>query len=104
MLAVRCWCALPAAIAVVANTPARPTTASHRNTRIFTLSLPGVVRTLTWSYGYFLLPPARAVRERILGERLGPDLDAVARCRRREVAAADDADRVDEVLVEMVDE
>src|SRR3954453_18594250 len=48
--------------------------------------------------------PSRSVRESELGERLRTDLDAVAGRRRHLVAAADDADRVDEVLVQVVDE
>src|SRR2546430_17528007 len=50
------------------------------------------------------LPPAGAVRECELGERLRLDLDAVARRLRREVAPSLDPHRVDEVLVQVVDE
>src|SRR5262245_31383907 len=56
------------------------------------------------AYFLLLLPPAGAVGERELREGLRSDLDAVPRRRRGEIAAADDGDRVDEVLVEVVDE
>src|SRR5204863_6084595 len=55
--------------------------------------------------GYFLLlPPAWAVREGVLGQRLWADFDAVAGCRRREVPASDNPYRVDEMLVQVIDE
>src|SRR5581483_5178772 len=89
----------PAANAAVVSTPASPTSASTPNKRIFTVS------SSLWSCGYLLLPPpARPVRERELGQGLRADLDAVARRRRRDVTAANDPDRVDEMLVQVVDE
>src|SRR5438477_6600331 len=73
--------------------------ASTPNKRIFTVS------SSLWSRGYLLLPPpTRPVRERELGQGLRADLDAVAGRRRREIATADDPDRVDEILVQVVDE
>src|ERR1700756_4486253 len=94
-----CACPWPAANAAVVRTPASPTSASTPNKRIFTVS------SSLWSCGYLLLlPPARPVRERELGQGLRADLDAVARCRRRDVTAANDPDRVDEMLVQVVDE
>src|SRR3954453_22532783 len=95
----------PAPNAVVARTPTRPMATNAPIRRIFTVFLRFRGRiVLSCAYSLPPLPPARAVRERELGQRLRTDLDAVARHRRREVAAADDPDRVDEVLVQVVDE
>ena len=47
--------------------------------------------------------PLVPVREAVAGERLGPDLGAVARPRRHLVARVANDDRIDEVLVQMVD-
>src|SRR5581483_4735915 len=99
MVLPRCACPCPAANAAVVSTPASPMSASTPNKRTFTVS------SSLWSRGdLLLLPPAGAVRKGELGQRLRTDLDAVARRRRREIAAADDPDRVDEVLVQVVDE
>src|SRR5262245_22723852 len=98
MPAARWAWARPAASAVVARTRTSPMATSPLLGRIFTFSLPSC------GYSRLFLEPARAVRERELGQRLRADLDAVARRRRSEVAAADDPDRVDEVLVQVVDE
>src|SRR5690348_7577579 len=97
MPAARWACARPAASAVVASTRTSPM-ASPTLRRIFTVSLPSC------GYSRRFLEPARAVRERELGQRLRADLDAVARCGRGEVAAPDHPDRVDEVLVQVIDE
>src|SRR5919198_4473583 len=105
LLALWAWLE-PAPNAAVASTPTSASAPSPPITRLFTVSsLSEVESDACRSRGYsLLLPPARPVRERELGQGLGPDLDAVARRRRREVAAAGDPDRVDEVLVQVVDE
>src|SRR3982751_4756417 len=106
MPAVLRACPPPAASAAVVRTPASATSRSAPTRRAFTVILLASILCRERSRGYvlLLLPPARAVRERELGERLGPDLDAVARRRGREIAPVDDADRSDEVLVQVVDE
>src|SRR5579863_5876356 len=106
MLPAFCACPLPPANAAVARTPASAAMATAPMTRFFT-----VFSSLRWTDAcrcscgdFLLLPPARAVRERELGQRLGTDLDAVARRRRREIAASHDTDRIDEMFVQVVDE
>src|SRR5258705_8521544 len=104
---VPAFCACPSlpANAVAAKTLASPQSTSAPMTRDFIVS--SSLRSIgagRWSCGNFLAPPALAVRERELGQRLGPDLDAVARGRRREIATTDNANRVDEMLVQVVDE
>src|SRR5579864_1486415 len=105
MLPAFCVCPLPPAIAAVARTPASAN-ASAPMTRDFI-----VFSSLRWNDSCrcsrgdsLLLPPARAIWERELGQRLGSDLDAVAGPRRRAVAAARDPDRINEMLVQVVDE
>src|SRR5262245_49389320 len=106
LLALWAWLE-PAPNAAVARTPTSASAPIAPITRLFTVSSLSEVESVAyrWSRGNsFLRPPARPVRERELGQGLGPDLDAVSRRRRREVPAAGDPDRVDEVLVQVVDE
>src|SRR5256712_11738818 len=53
--------------------------------------------------GRRLRAPRRTCREPVLAERLHPHLDSVAGFHGRHVAPALDRDRIDEVLVEMID-
>src|SRR5436190_21610588 len=95
----------PDADIVTASAPTSPTSASALKTRSFTVSSSlGLVVSDTGHYvNLFLrLPPPGAVGERELRQRLGSDLDAAAGCRRRDVAPADDSNRVDEVLVQVI--
>src|SRR5258705_4010784 len=90
--------------AAVTRMPASAKNTSMPMTRDFIVS--ASLRSIEpwWSCGHFLLPPALAVRKRELGQRLRPDLDAVAGRRRGEIATPDDTNRVDEMLVQVVDE
>src|SRR5436190_21519510 len=102
-----CVCTPPDADIVTASAPTSPTSASALKPRSFTVSSSlGLVASDTGHCVNLLLrlPPSGPVRERELRQRLGSDLDAAAGGRRREVAPADDPNRVDEVLVQVVDE
>src|SRR5215831_6040485 len=98
-----CVCTPPDADIVTARAPTSPTSATALKTRSFTVSSSlGLVATGDCVDLFLRLPPSRAVGERELRQRLGPDLDAATGRRRSEVAPADDLDRVDEVLVQVV--
>src|SRR5262249_61060614 len=93
LLALWAWLE-PAPNAAVARTPTSASAPIAPITRLFTVSSLSEVESVAyrwtrWSRGNsFLLPPARPVRARELVQRLGPELDAVARHRRRRPRAA----------------
>src|SRR5262252_835740 len=94
-----CVCTPPDADIVTARAPTSPTSASALRTRSFTVSSSlGLVAT-GHCVNLFRLPPSRPVRECELRQRRGADLDAAPGLRGCEVAPADDAHGVDEVLV-----
>src|ERR1700747_1386740 len=99
-------CPRPAPTAAVASAPTAASASSPAKRRVFTVSSLSEVESCTCrrSRRYLLLPPARSVRKGELGQRLGPDLDAVTGRRRGLIAPVDDVNRIDEVLVQVVDE
>src|SRR5215510_13874923 len=99
-----CVCTPPDADIVTARAPTSPTSASALRTRSCTVSSSlGLVASDTGHcVNLFGLPPSRPVGECELRQRRGSDLDAAPGLRGCEVAPADDANRVDEVLVQVV--